>query len=64
MVGLALLQGAQARHAALGDIVEDVAAEETPVAEASADDAEADDAEATGDDVAESDDDAAEETEA
>ena len=46
------------------DIVEDVAAEETPVAEASADDAEADDAEATGDDVAESDDDAAEETEA
>ena len=51
------------------DIVEEVAAEETPVVEASADDAEADDAEAddaeaTGDDVAESDDDAAEETEA
>ena len=51
------------------DIVQEVAAEETPVVEASADDAEADDAEAddaeaTGDDVAESDDDAAEETEA
>ena len=51
------------------DIVEEVAAEETPVVEASADDAEADDAEAddaeaTGDDVAEAGDDAAEDTEA